>query len=250
MIRTEGRRVAAEFFAALGYRTFAELCDAPTGEILSRHADALAPFIGIPEADRLFYPRTGSYAACDPFEAAAEGGADGREVMIGFTAFEMGLWLLWDTAFDTRSPEWAAAEQVQYVPARARQAMPDLYRRWLPEESDGRRAMHMIGDAIFAMPSLFLADLLSRNGSRSSCTASIGRSTSALGRSMRRTCRSFSARSPPSRVSGSWDGPKRRQRPNGAKRCPDFRKAIHSFAATGQPDIAGNPGSPMTPQSE
>lgn len=241
----EGQRVAAEFLTALGYPTFADLQAAPTGEILSRHAAALAPFIGIPEADRLFYPRTGTYAARDPFEAVAAGAAQGREVMLGFTAFEMGLWLLWDTAFDSRSPEWAAAEQVQYVPARARQAMPDLYRRWLPDEPDGRRAMHMIGDAIFAMPALFLADLLSRNGSKVFLYRFDWQVDDRLGAQHAADLPflfgSLDSIASERLVGPAAAGPEHARREDLSRH---FRRAVHGFAATGHPEIAGAPWKP------
>jgi para-nitrobenzyl esterase len=160
----EGRRRAAEFLANMGYTSFSQLQVASTDEILTRQSALPSSAAGLPGTDTLFYPRVGAYSALDPFDAAAAGMMRGREIILGFTAFEMGLWLLWDDDFDKRTPEWAAADQVPDVPETVRDTLPELYRRWLPTETDGRRAMHMVGDAVFVMPTFWFADLLAQNG--------------------------------------------------------------------------------------
>ena len=159
----EGRRRAADFLAELGYRDFAALQAAPTAEILERQAEYAARHSILFDIDTLFYPRTGALAPCDPYAAARDGKARGLDVIIGFTAYEMGLWLLWDEALDRRGVDWAAGV-VPHVPPAARAALPDLYRAWFPDEDDGIRGMHLLGDAMFAMPSLCLADLLVAGG--------------------------------------------------------------------------------------
>jgi para-nitrobenzyl esterase len=161
----EGHARATAFLRNLGYASFADLQAATTGEILTRQAEATKPAIGLPETDTLFYPRTGTYSARNPFAAVASGAGRGLDLMIGFTAYEMGLWLLWDDEMDRRSAEWAA-DHVPFVPSEARARLPDLYRQWLPEASEGQRAMHMIGDVVFALPSLWFADLMAEQGVR------------------------------------------------------------------------------------
>jgi para-nitrobenzyl esterase len=159
----EGRRRAAALLAELGFTTFADLQAASTREILTRHAETFGPGAGLPDMDTLFYPRTGDYAALDPFAAAAHGAGRDLQVMIGFTAYEMGLWLSWDDAFDQRPPEWAAGH-APFVPKAAQSALPDLYRQWLPEATDGQLSMHIVGDVVFALPSLWYADLMTAAG--------------------------------------------------------------------------------------
>ncbi len=164
----EGARRAAIFLDALGYPTMAALVAAPTADILERHAKIVAGSSILLDMDTLFYPRVGDVAAADPFTAAQAGAGRGLDVVIGFTAFEMGLWLLWDDALDRRPPEWAAAA-VPHIPDEARKRIADCYRAWFPTEPEGVLGMHMLGDAMFAMPSLWLADLLSRNGASVYC---------------------------------------------------------------------------------
>ena len=161
----EGRARAVAFLDALGYRDFAALQAAPTGEILERHAAVAQGGSILFDMDTLFYPRTGALAPADPFEAAQAGAASGMDVAVGFTNYELGLWLLWDEALDRRPPEWAA-ERAPFLPAAARAALPDLYRGWFPDEREEALGMHLLGDAMFAMPSLWMADLLARGGAR------------------------------------------------------------------------------------
>lgn len=164
----EGKRRAAIFLNALGYPTIEALTAASTAAILERHASIVADSSILFDMDTLFYPRVGSLAPADPFVAAQAGAGRALDVLIGFTAFEMGLWLLWDDSLDRRSPEWAAAA-VPHIPDDARLTMAERYRAWFPGDAEGVLGMHMLGDAMFAMPSMWLADLLSRNGASVYC---------------------------------------------------------------------------------
>lgn len=161
----EGRRRADAFLSALGYRDIDALRAASTAEILTRQAKLAGTSSTLFDLDTLFYPRVEGIAQTDPFVAAQAGAARGLDVMIGFTAYEIGLWLLWDDGLDRRSLEWAAAA-APHLPDHVRGALPERYRAWFPDESDGVRAMHLLGDTMFAMPSLWLADLLADNGAR------------------------------------------------------------------------------------
>ena len=161
----EGARRAATFLAELGYATFEALAAAPTREILTRHAALATSERVLFEEDTRFYPRTGALAFRDPFAAARAGAAAGLDVIVGFTAYEMGLWLAWDDHLDRRPPEWAA-QTMPHLPAPARAALPDLYRAWFPHEAEGALGMHLLGDAMFAMPSLWMADCLVAGGAR------------------------------------------------------------------------------------
>jgi para-nitrobenzyl esterase len=164
----EGTRRAAEFLEALGYRTLAQLAAASTSEILDRQAAYVEGASVLLDMDTLFYPRVGAVSATDPFVAAHEGAGAGLDVIIGFTAYEMGLWLLWDDALDQRPLEWAAAA-APHIPQSARDAIAERYRAWFPDVPEGIAGMHLLGDSMFAMPSLWFADLLSRSGAKVYC---------------------------------------------------------------------------------
>ncbi len=159
----EGARRAAAFLGELGYTHFEQLAAAPTAEILTRHAALIAPERILFDQDTLFYPRVGALCPRDPFEAARDGAAADLDIIIGFTAYEMGLWLAWDDDLDRRPPGWAAA-RMPHLPAAARAELTARYRAWFPNEADGVLGMHLLGDAMFAMPSLWLADLIADGG--------------------------------------------------------------------------------------
>lgn len=159
----EGTERATAFLAALGFDSFDRLAAASTADILTRHADLAARSSILFDMDTLFYPRTGEFAPVDPFTAARQGAGAGRDVMIGFTDYEMGLWLLWDEELDRRPPEWAA-ERAPFLPDAARSGLADRYRGWFAHEDEGVLGMHMLGDIMFAMPSIWMADMLAEHG--------------------------------------------------------------------------------------
>jgi para-nitrobenzyl esterase len=161
----EGRRRAATLLADMGFDSMAQLNAASTEDILTRQARALEGGDVLLEADTLFYPRYPGLAPVDPYTAARDGRGAGLDVMIGFTAYELGLWLLWDDELDRRPSDWAA-NHAPFLPDDIRRRLPDLYRAWFPDEADGARGMHLLGDVMFALPALWLADLLAAADAR------------------------------------------------------------------------------------
>jgi para-nitrobenzyl esterase len=83
--------------------------------------------------------------------------------MIGFTNYEMGLWLTWDDALDCHPCAWSAEKILDFDGDSQSEAVK-LYARCFEQEAEGRQGMHMIGDSIFVMPSLWFADALARQG--------------------------------------------------------------------------------------
>jgi para-nitrobenzyl esterase len=161
----EGRRRAATLLADMGFDSMAQLNAASTEDILTRQARALEGGDVLLEADTLFYPRYPGLSPVDPYTAARDGRGAGLDVMIGFTAYELGLWLLWDDELDRRPSDWAA-NHAPFLPDDIRRRLPDLYRAWFPDEADGARGMHLLGDVMFALPALWLADLLAAADAR------------------------------------------------------------------------------------
>jgi para-nitrobenzyl esterase len=100
----------------------------------------------------------------------------------------------------------------------------------------------MIGDAIFAMPSLFLADLLSRNGSKVfvyrfdwQVDQRLGAQHAADLPFLFGTLDTIASERLVGRAGAEAEA---EQREELSRR---FRKAVHEFAATGSPEIAGAP---------
>lgn len=157
----EGARRAAAFLRAMEIDRWAALRDAPGEALIARQAALAARSDILFDLDTLFYPRVGSGAAQDPFQAAAAGKGADLDLLIGFTHDEMGLWLNWDDDLDRRSVA-AYAPRVPFLPPTAQGEAAALYARACPDESEGRAGMRFLGDAMFVMPSLWFAELQRR----------------------------------------------------------------------------------------
>ena len=115
--QAEGRRRAHDFLAELDL-DMASLQRLPTADLLARHAAYARRCNVLFDLDTLFYPRVdGRFTRMTPFEAAQQGLFDGLEVMLGFTAYEMGLWLQWDPSLDCGNTTTMAARLLNFPPA-------------------------------------------------------------------------------------------------------------------------------------
>jgi para-nitrobenzyl esterase len=162
----EGRRRASDFLAELGLHDMPALARMPTDEILARHAEHARRCNILFDLDTLFYPRVdGDFTRMSPFEAARQGLFDGLEVMIGFTGYEMGLWLQWDPALDQGDTQTMAA-RLPHFPSACRASVADFYDSLYATEPAGVRAMHLLADACFVMPAALLAESLVARGSK------------------------------------------------------------------------------------
>jgi para-nitrobenzyl esterase len=162
----EGQRRALAFLAALGLQRSQDLAAMPTAELLARHAAFARRSDMLFELDTLFYPRVdGRFARMTPFEGARTGLFDGLDVMIGFTAYEMGLWLQWDPQLD-QGDTHAMAQRLPHFPAACRDGVAAFYDALYAHEPPGVRAMYLLADACFVMPSVLLAESLATRGAR------------------------------------------------------------------------------------
>lgn len=162
----EGRSRARHFLQELGITTFAELRALSTECLLTRCAEVVRRSDILFEMDTLFYPRVDpSFCELDPFIAAHAGAADDFDILIGFTGYEMGLWLTWDDDLDRRSAAWAI-EACPFLPDMVKDEMNALYQKEFAHESDGVRGMHVLGDAMFGAPSLIFANSVSQRHDR------------------------------------------------------------------------------------
>jgi len=151
---TEGRRQAAEVWDLLQIRSMDELLQASTEDLLTRLTAALPQRDMLFFWDSLFYPRIdGKLLRETPFEFVASGKAKHLQLMIGATAYEMGLWLMWDSQLDHRPARELAAR----LPGLAPDFIDTLavrYAKAFPSETGG---MQLLGDAMFVMPGVLLA---------------------------------------------------------------------------------------------
>jgi para-nitrobenzyl esterase len=157
------REKAAAFLKKLSVSSMEQLLALPTAEVMERVTAAARTSDILFDMDSLFWARkTPGFTPEDPLRSPRSQGID---VMIGYTAYEMGLWLTWDEELD-RHPFSYAADRVLDLTAPLRTDAAALYARCFPQETEGVRGMHLLGDSIFAMPSLWFADALAAQGEK------------------------------------------------------------------------------------
>lgn len=147
-----------KFLEKIGIQTMEQLQAMSTGEIMERVVKSADAGEMLFEMDSQFWPRLSpDFAPLDPFRAVEKAGTHGIDVMIGYTGYEMGLWLFWDENLDQHPCSWSAARIQDFSPENKQQAA-DLYNRVFEKDTEGSRGMHLIGDSIFVMPTMWFAD--------------------------------------------------------------------------------------------
>lgn len=152
-----GCAAARKVMALAGLETMAQLLRLTTEELLERHRRAFRALHIFEQS--MFTPRVdGDFIASSPFEYAARGAASQLDVLIGYTGFEMGLYLLYDPELDRRT----CAEHLSSMRLvhEQKNAIRELYNKAYAAEAPGVRGMHLVSDIWFVMPSLILAETL------------------------------------------------------------------------------------------
>lgn len=158
------KELGADFIEKLGIQDFKTLQNASTKEIMTKVSEVAASEDMLFYMDSLFWPRvTKDFCPIDPLRGAAEYGSHGIDVVIGYTAYEMGLWLFWDEDLDQQPFSWSADKLLYPQEFSVNQAQ-EIYAHAFPEDTEGQNGMNMIGDSIFVMPSYWFADKLAENG--------------------------------------------------------------------------------------
>ncbi len=158
--------ISKDFLARLQINSMDELLAISTDDLMDRYTSVAKSSSTLFLMDSIFWPRIiPDFVPLDPFRAVKQKGKSDIDVMIGYTGYEMGLWLTWDETLDQHQAEWSAEKIMDFTPAQQKEAVA-LYRENMPNEKEGRLGMHMIGDSIFVMPSLWFAEELARQGSK------------------------------------------------------------------------------------
>lgn len=159
-----GQEWARDLLQRMHIETMPELLQLSTKEIMERILKVADSTEILTYMDSLFWPRMSpGFAPVDPLRAVAQSGSRGIDVLIGYTGYEMGLWLFWDEVLDQHSCEWAAKKIRDFDPVLQVDATK-FYENTFPHESTGVAGMHLLGDSIFVMPSMWFADKVSQAG--------------------------------------------------------------------------------------
>jgi para-nitrobenzyl esterase len=161
------REQSRELLALPGCRSATELVGLDTATLLERQAAAVPSRDMLFYWDSLFYPRVdGAFIPRTPFAHAQRGGFGGVDLLVGSTGYEAGLWLLWDAGLDQHSPA-ALCERLPHFPKDRRAEAAALYDRVFAAEPPGVRGMQLVGDAMFVVPGIALAEAHAAAGGRS-----------------------------------------------------------------------------------
>ncbi|WP_374651615.1 carboxylesterase/lipase family protein [Dongia sp.] len=154
----EGQRIARAFLKRLGIDSMSAMMSLTTEEILGRIAEAADWSNILFDLDSIFYPCVSAdFAPLDPFRAARAGKGANVDMMIGYTNYEMGLWLQWDDQLDRRPCHWTAA-RMDYFPDGHREELIARYADWFAQDRPGTHGMHLLGDGMFMMPVTWFAE--------------------------------------------------------------------------------------------
>lgn len=154
------------FLAKLGVTSMAQFEAMSTAEIMEGIVRVAAASDTLFDMDSLFWPRVSdTYAATHPFAAARNGAARGMDILIGCTDYEMGLWLNWDDNLDRHPALWMA-EKLPLLSPQQRREVAALYENWFRNEPQGSAGMHLLGDILFRLPTIWFADAAAEAGGR------------------------------------------------------------------------------------
>ncbi len=159
-----GQELARDFLAKMNIGSMEQLLALSTDEIMTRVMAVMKKVDMLTYMDSLFWARVDeTFAPDDPFRAAAKRSNNPIDIMIGYTAYEMGLWLFWDETLDQHACDWAAARIMDFSPAQQAAAVK-TYGESLPQETSGVQGMYLLGDSIFTIPSYWFADEYAHHG--------------------------------------------------------------------------------------
>lgn len=159
----EGRRQARELLELLSFKEMDELLRSSTDCILGRLADARPSRDMLFFWDSLFYPRIdGEFLKQTPFDWFRSGAGAEYPLLIGSTAHEMGLWLLWDPQLDQRSAQELALRLPGLSASQARALGMEYDQN--PSATGDAPGMELLGDGLMVMPGIDVADALAHSG--------------------------------------------------------------------------------------
>lgn len=161
-----GQKLARDFLSRMNIGSMDELKALSTDQIMERVTNVARSTDMLFYMDSLFWPRVSKdFAPVDPLRAVSGNVGKNIDVLIGYTGYEMGLWLTWDETLDQHPPIWSA-EKIQDFDDKQRAEAVDLYGKVMTGQPEGTLGMHMIGDSIFVMPATWFAEGLAKRGSK------------------------------------------------------------------------------------
>lgn len=115
--------------------------------------------------DGQLYPGLdGDICPMEPLAAIDAGAMDGIDLIIGYTNFEAGLWLLWLPHLIDMPPDWTA-ERFGFLSPETQAEAVAAYARFHPDETPGVQGLQMVSDNGFTVPTTIFAEHVAARGS-------------------------------------------------------------------------------------
>ena len=93
-----------------------------------------------------------------PLDVIESGKVKDIDIMIGTTANELRLWILWEEDLLDTTPEETLPNWIEGLQPEEIEAVTAIYQRNRPGDSPGEIAMDMLSDVVFRIPSTMLAE--------------------------------------------------------------------------------------------
>ncbi|RVD38047.1 carboxylesterase/lipase family protein [Mesorhizobium sp. M4B.F.Ca.ET.169.01.1.1] len=159
------REIGVDVMSRAGVADADTLLNAPAVDLVRRAAsvDYEDELFGL---DGQFYPGLdGDLWSVPPMQAVAEGAMDGIDLMIGYTNYEAGVWLMALPDLDKADPAWTAA-RFGFLSAITQAEAVAAYAGFFPHETAGVQGMHLVSDVGFTLPTTWFAEAAAARGSK------------------------------------------------------------------------------------
>ncbi len=158
-----GNRVARKFLRFAEIESIEHYQRLTTAELIERHRRAFQHMHVFEQS--MFSPRIdGEFLKDSPIGYAAKGKAANIDVLIGHTGYEMGLYLLYDPTLDDK--DYKTHFRNLKLGSSYKTELASLYDDVYESETVGVRAMQLLSDIWYVMPTLLLAEHLSKFSNR------------------------------------------------------------------------------------
>lgn len=159
------REISHQLMTRAGIADRATLLTAPADHLV-REVAALDFDDELFGLDGQIYPGLdGDLWQVPPMQAVAEGAMDGIDLMIGYTNYEAGLWLMWLPDLDKADPAWLAA-RFGFLSGQTQAEAVAAYTDFFPTETPGVQGMHLVSDVGFTLPTTWFAEAAAARGCR------------------------------------------------------------------------------------
>lgn len=158
------QNIAIQFIHRLGYESFEDIRTDSAVSVFKRIADNASTEDHLFDLDGLFYPCVDeSFVPYDPYRAIRAGELDGIDIMLGYTNYEAGLWVMAEEAM----LDWPAQKMADHygnLSDAVKSEVVSAYRSFHPELSDGELGVMIMSDCGFVSPITWYAEeLVARN---------------------------------------------------------------------------------------